>query len=180
MKPTKDSFREREDFEIEDNARKAIRRIYQKNNLIDRLGKQLKQYDQDKDQVMSRSILKQAIVDVTKDVHEDDINYVVQYADKRNKGYFSPDLFVENITKIAQDESKCDTILRRIGNVVKHKGVDLEKELGKQTKNSSGVIDTFDFMRAIRDMRIGLDGNDMDDLVRYACNGEKYIDIKLF
>ena len=101
MKPMKDDYRLKEDAEIEDNARKALKRIYQNNNLLDRLHKQLKVYDHDKNGVMSRGSLNQAIVDDTKNVHEDDVNYVVKYADKRNKGYFNPEHFFDNITKLA-------------------------------------------------------------------------------
>jgi Ca2+-binding EF-hand superfamily protein len=180
MKPAKDLGLEKEDEEIEANARRALRRIYQNNNLLDKLGKQLSVYDQDKDGVMHRNILRQSIQDVTKDVHQDDVDYITQYADKRNKGYFNPDFFLENIVRVAQDEAKKDAILRRLSNVVKHKGIDLEKELMKHTKNNSGVIDTYDFMRAMRELRIGLDGNDMEELIRFASNGEKYIDVKNF
>jgi Ca2+-binding EF-hand superfamily protein len=180
MKPTKDNFREREDEEIEDNARKALKRIYQKDNLIDKLDRQLKTYDNDKDGVMHRNILRQSIQDVTKDVHSDDVDYIVQFADKRNKGYFNPDHFMTNMVRVGTDEAKKDAILRRLNNVVKHKGIDLEKELMKLTKNNSGIIDTYDFTRAMRELRVGLDGNDMEDLVKYATQGEKFIDVKQF
>lgn len=180
MKPSKDASKEREDEEIEMNARSALRRIYQTNSLLDKLGKQLSIYDNDKDGVMHRNILRQSIQDVTKGVHQDDIDYITQYADKRNKGYFNPDMFMDNIVKIAQDEAKRDAILRRLNNVVKHKGIDLQKELMAQTKNNSGVIDTYDFMRAMRELRIGLDGNDMEELIKFASNGEKFIDVKHF
>jgi Ca2+-binding EF-hand superfamily protein len=180
MKPMKDSYRIQEDLEIEENARKALRRIYQKNNLLDRLFKQLKVYDHDKDGVMARSSLHQSIADVTKDVHEDDINYIIQYADKRNKGFFNPDNFFDNISKLAQEEAKHDAILRRLGNVLRHKGIDLEVELMKNSKNNSGVVDSYDFMKTMRELRIGLDSNDMDELVTYACQGEKFVEVKWF
>ena len=180
MKPMKDDYRQKEDAEIEDNTRKALKRIYQNNNLLDRLHKQLKVYDHDKDGVMSRGSLHQAIVDVTKNVHEDDVNYVTKYADKRNKGYFNPEHFFDNITKLAQEEARNDAILRRLGNVLRHKGIDLEKELTKQSKINTGVIDTYDFVKAMREMRIGLDSSDMDDLVNYASQGERYVEIKWF
>jgi Ca2+-binding EF-hand superfamily protein len=180
MKPTKDAFKERENEEIENNARRALKRIYQTNNLLDKLGKQLSIYDNDKDGVMHRNILRQSIQDCTKGVHQDDIDYITQFADKRNKGYFNPEKFLDSIVKIAQDEAKKDAILRRLNNVVKHKGIDLQKELMTHTKNKSGVIDTYDFAQAMRQMRIGLDGNDMDELIRYASSGEKFIDVKHF
>lgn len=180
MKPTKDTFKEREDEEIEENARKALKRIYQKDNLIEKLDRQLKVYDNDKDGVMHRNILRQSIQDVTKDVHSDDVDYIVQFADKRNKGYFNPDHFMTNMVRVGTDEAKKDGILRRLNNVVKHKGIDLEKELMKFTKNNSGIIDTYDFTRAMRELRVGLDGNDMEDLVKYATQGEKFIDVKQF
>lgn len=180
LKPAKDNFRDKEDEEIEMNARRALRRIYQNNSLLDKLGKQISIYDNDKDGVMHRNILRQSIQDVTKGVHQDDIDYITQYADKRNKGYFNPDIFMDNIVRVAQDEAKRDAILRRLSNVIKHKGIKLQKELMKHSKNNSGVIDTYDFMRAMRELRIGLDGNDMEELIRFASNGDKFIDIKQF
>ena len=180
MKPVKDSFRDQEDQEIEDNARRALRRIYQKDNLVDKLPKQLKIYDADKDGVMHRNLLRQSIQDVTTEVHQDDIDYMAQFADKRNKGYFNPEIFLDNLYRIANDEAKKDLILRRLNNVLTHKGIDLEKELMKSSKNNSGVLDTLDFMRAMRELRIGLDGNDMEDLVKYASQGEKFVDVKAF
>lgn len=180
MKPTKDNYREKEDEEIEMNARKALRRIYQKDNLIDKLSKQLKVYDYDRDGVMHRNILRQSIQDVTKDVHPDDVDYITQYADKRNKGYFNPEIFLDNIIKVAQDEAKKDALLRRVSNVLKHRNIDLNNELSKHSKTTAGIIDTYDFMRAMRELRIGFDGNDMEDLIRYASQGEKFIEIKPF
>ncbi|CAI2367120.1 unnamed protein product [Moneuplotes crassus] len=180
IKASKDEFRDKEDQEIEDNARAALRRIYQKNNLLDKLGKQVSLYDNDKDGVIHRNILRQSIQEITRGVHHDDIDYITQMADKRNKGYFNPDHFMENITRLAQEEAKKDVILRRLNNVVKHKGINIQKELTKSSKNKSGVIDTYDFMRAMRELRIGLDGNDMEELIKFASGGEKFIDIKKF
>ena len=180
LKPSKDNFREKEDEEIENNARRALRRIYQNNNLLDKLGKQISIYDNDKDGVIHRNILRQSVQDLTKGVHQDDIDYITQFADKRNKGYFNPDIFLDNITMVAQDEAKRDAILRRLGNVVRHKGINLQKELMKHSKNNTGVVDTYDFMRAMRELRIGLDGNDMEELVKFASNGDKFIEMKQF
>ena len=180
FKPMKDSFKDKEDIEIENNARKALKRIWQNCNLIDLLRKQLKLYDTDKDQVMSRVVLKQSINEIAKDAHEDDINYIVQYADKKNKGYFSPDFFLDNLTQIAQEESKNDAILRRLGNVVKHKGLDFEKELLLASKNNSGTINIEDFIKSLRDLRLGIDANDMEDLTQIASNGGASINIKQF
>ena len=178
IKPMKDSFKDKEDREIENNARRALKRICQNYNLVDLLRKQLKIYDIDKDQVMSRALLKQSIEEVTKDVHEDDINFIVQYADKRNKGYFWPDFFMDNITKMAQEESKNEAILRRLGSVIKHKGLDFEKEILQLTKNNSSIIPVEDFTKALRELRLGIDVNDMEDIIKIGSNGENSINLK--
>jgi len=180
MKKTMNKFQVFEDEEIEDNARKALKRIYKKDGMFDKIEKQITTYDHDKDGVVHRNILKQSIQDVEKEVHQDDIDYLAQFADKRSKGYFNPEYFMTNLVRVINDEAKKDTLFRKLNKAVRVKGIDLEKELNGFSKNNSGIIDTYGFMRAMRELRVGIDGSELDDLIKYASQGEKFIEIKKF
>ena len=45
---------------------------------------------------------------------------------------------------------------------------------------NTGVVDTYDFVKAMRELRIGLDLNNIDDLVNYTSQGERFVEIKWF
>jgi hypothetical protein len=70
--------------------------------------------------VVSKIDIRQALEEQKiADLMVDDLNVLLKYMDKSNKGFISVDYFLSKIQELSV-ETKTDTMLRRFSSIIKH------------------------------------------------------------
>lgn len=69
---------------------------------------------------------------------------------------------------MAIDQSRETAVLKRFGKVLNSKQVNLEKRLQQADRDNTGKLTPTQFMRTIKELRVGLTNEEADELLQIA------------